>query len=1249
MLGGRIVRLEVDNFKSYKGQQIIGPFKNFSSVIGPNGAGKSNLMDAISFVLGIRTSHLRGTVLRDLVYSADGKAVERTASVTLIFAQNGDSDVESETRFQRVITLLGNSEYRVNEKIVSWDTYDKKLSSFGILVKSRNFLVFQGDVESISTKSSKELTSLIEQVAGSDKFKKEYDRCLEKKLRAEDVTSLSFAKKKAAGAEKKQFKLQQDEANRWVELSARKDKLVLQHFLFQLFHIDSGLEDCNKVMDEAQEEIESVTGSQNRNQEQIREKQKSAAAVHRKTIKFIRQKEEVEEKLRGMRPALMTLKQEKEMTENKLKSKRTLLKKKLEEQKKQAVEMESLKMEIKTLKKESNDFEANILAESQEERIELEDDQLRSYHKMKEEAGAKTTKQREQLGKLERAQKADQEQVSFFEEKERNTAASISVKQQEEEHLLSKIAALEAVLVEKENQANTLRMKMSDAASFRQQTEEKSRSLNTLLDKIEARLTEAKADKKESERDLRTSEVLDAMKRLFTGVRGRLTDLCKPIQRKYNVAVTVAMGSRMDAIVVDNEKTAMDCIKYLKEQRASVYTFIPLDSISTKPLNERLRNLGGSAKLIADVIQFDQTYLKAVLYACGNTIVCDDLDEARSISFNSADGRQKVVTLNGTLIEKNGMMTGGLSGLEAKAQRWSEKDVEALKRNRERYLKELADLGKSRRHETSEVTLRSTLEGVLNTLNFKRLDLKTTNDKLDSVRKDVAKLQSEKQLILPEIIRLNAVLKKRAATIKQAAVEIALVEDTIFTEFSEKVGVPNIREYEDKQLRHAQERADKRLKFSAAIAKLESNLQYLRSKQVHKDIQNLKNSIGRDEDSVNKAKAHEGKIYREMQDAERGIAEIEWQVNESRKIEEEKEMELKEIKKRSHEFVMRLNNLNKTLTARETMLEQLRSMRHSVFQACKVGHIPLPVIGGGTIQDEDIDRLESTRTTQSQNVGGSSQTDESFTSSQAVRRYMEDEETLELDYGVLPLHLREPMTTAQRAAKESEFEAELNSLSAEMERVVPNMKAVERLDEVKTRLKSLQDASDSAMKESRLTTSAFNDIKQRRYDCFMEAFQHISGCIDDIYKELTKSRKIQIGGRACLTLENEEEPYNAGVKYHAMPPLKRFRDMEQLSGGEKTVAALALLFAIHSFKPSPFFVLDEIDASLDQNNVKTVALYLQKRSEDVQFVVISLKDTLFHRADSLIGIYRDIEEQCSRVATLDLRPYSTSTNRTPAR
>lgn len=221
---------------------------------------------------------------------------------------------------------------------------------------------------------------------------------------------------------------------------------------------------------------------------------------------------------------------------------------------------------------------------------------------------------------------------------------------------------------------------------------------------------------------------------------------------------------------------------------------------------------------------------------------------------------------------------------------------------------------------------------------------------------------------------------------------------------------------------------------------------------------------------------------------------------------------------------------------------------------------------------------------------------------------------------------------------EEKLQERISSLTAELEKLNPNMRAIERLESVENRLKATEqdfENSRTALKEAR---DAFNTIKAKRFELFNKAFEHIKEQIVAVYKDLTRSEAFPIGGHAYLDIEDDTDtPYLSGIKYHAMPPLKRFRDMEHLSGGEKTIAALALLFAIHSYQPSPFFVLDEVDAALDNANVEKIKKYIREHAgPGMQFIVISLKTGLFQDSQSLVGVYRDQEVNSSKTLTLDV-------------
>jgi structural maintenance of chromosome 1 len=220
---------------------------------------------------------------------------------------------------------------------------------------------------------------------------------------------------------------------------------------------------------------------------------------------------------------------------------------------------------------------------------------------------------------------------------------------------------------------------------------------------------------------------------------------------------------------------------------------------------------------------------------------------------------------------------------------------------------------------------------------------------------------------------------------------------------------------------------------------------------------------------------------------------------------------------------------------------------------------------------------------------------------------------------------------------EEQLQEKIENLNSELEKLNPNMRAIDRLDAVEERLKSTEKDFEDARRSAKQAKDDFTAVKEKRFELFNRAFMHISEQISHVYKDLTRSAAFPLGGQAYLDIEDSDAPYLSGIKYHAMPPLKRFRDMEHLSGGEKTMAALALLFAVHSYQPSPFFVLDEVDAALDNANVEKIKNYIREHAgPGMQFVVISLKTGLFQGSESLVGVYRDQEVNSSRTLTLDV-------------
>lgn len=270
---GHLKYIEVENFKSYRGKQLIGPFKKFTAIIGPNGSGKSNLMDAISFVLGEKTSNLRVKKLSDLIHGAPiGKPASNKAVVSAVYI---DSESHKETKFTRIIHGSA-SDHKVNGKGVSSAQYAQELEKIGVLVKSKNFLVFQGTVESIAMKNAKERTAMFEEISRSGEMKEEYDKAKAEMLKAEEDTQFNYHKKKGIAAEKKEAKLEKEEAERYQKLKEQLAEKLLQLQLFKLYHNEKDIKELNEELNMKNAGLDREMKKRDKIEDEIKEKKERA-------------------------------------------------------------------------------------------------------------------------------------------------------------------------------------------------------------------------------------------------------------------------------------------------------------------------------------------------------------------------------------------------------------------------------------------------------------------------------------------------------------------------------------------------------------------------------------------------------------------------------------------------------------------------------------------------------------------------------------------------------------------------------------------------------------------------------------------------------------------------------------------------------------------------------------------------------------------------------------------------------------
>ena len=401
----------------------------------------------------------------------------------------------------------------------------------------------------------------------------------------------------------------------------------------------------------------------------------------------------------------------------------------------------------------------------------------------------------------------------------------------------------EAELKESEATLQTVQKTASDYQTKRS-------AIETQLDQINNTLRQAKDDRRKNKEEERILNAIGALKRHFPGVRGRLVDLCRPSQARYNLAVTVAGGKDMDAIVVDNKRTAFDCIKYLRDQRIGTATFLPLDSLQvpSPESTERLRAMAENDKryrLAVDVIRCDESNRRAVLYAVGNTVVTDSLDVARDICFQGGSGRRggsnnpedrvKAVTLQGAVISKAGTMTGGVTKEDANSKsgggRWSEQKLEELRSKKESLEDEKEKLDSeagrgSGSHTAKAEDLRNVIGNLRNKEQYSKSDLEYTKKKLKeqttllkSSKKTFTKLEKQMADAEEGVTEANENVDRHRKEVRD-------VEDKHYAPFREETGISDLRAYDEAIGKAREDFVKRRTDIREHLAKLTAKKKY---------------------------------------------------------------------------------------------------------------------------------------------------------------------------------------------------------------------------------------------------------------------------------------------------------------------------------------------------------------------------------------------------------------------------------------
>lgn len=951
---GRLQRIELENFKSYHGKQIIGPFEDFTCIIGPNGAGKSNMMDAISFVLGVQSKHLRSNHLKELVFRKDANSVPaRKASVKLFYVVSynevdGRAD-GSEISFCRSISAAGVSSYRLDNHDVTYDHYEHTLQQIGVLVKARNFLVFQGDVEAVASKSPQDLTKLIEQISGSDQYSAEYDDLLRRKAEAEENTLFSMQKKKMYSTQCREVKGQKDEAEYFQKKQDELRDLKTEQVMWRIWCVKSELEGKQHTVEALKEDMSAIKVHEEALEAEMTDCKrdhakvgKSLSAAEKSSTVCVKQLDAVIPKLAEANAKLKSL--QKRLLEQE--KSRTKVNKDLQQQKETVT---GLQHDISDLQ-EAEDSLKHELQTCSESGLKLDASGLNEYSRLREEVSSRIAAQRADELTLDLDLRSKQEllqRLKAQEDAQHQESENCDRLIGECEHrnimlsdAITSLTAEHATLLQSRTQLNTVQ----------NSNEAELLTLRTELDRLSDRLREAGDERRRSKQEERMEEAISTMQRIFKGVHGKLVNLCKPIQRKYSLSVSVAAGKQMDAIVVDSKNVATECIQYLKDQRVGCCLFLPLDNLLVKPLPERLRTFGSQYRPCVDLLECDEMYKQAVSYAVGSTLVCETLEEAQELCFERGE-RIKVVTLRGHVINKSGAMTGGSTPGSnsggSSSNRWEEKEIEKVRHHKvevEQRVQQLTNCMPSRQ---DMLDMETRVRACQSKIKLNEADLKVAAEKLSYLQQQKTLRNANLQQLRADVLALSADVSKLTKQLSRVHSSIQAVEAEVFAKFSAKLGIANIREYEDNSLRKHQELLQKHSSVAKQCAALSAQLQYERKRDFAGVLARLGQQMNEARQEEEDVKEQEQTLLREEIKLRAAVKEANQRCAVVKHQKDELLQSLKDLQARRSEMHRDRDVISKKLAGEEILMERGRTQLHEILQKAQVDEVALPTVQRG--------------------------------------------------------------------------------------------------------------------------------------------------------------------------------------------------------------------------------------------------------------------------------------------------------------
>ena len=1146
-----IKELQVDNFKSFANDMTIPFLKGFTTISGPNGSGKSNIIDSILFALGLASArNLRTEQLSDFI-STHTKRNE--AFVKVVFEpENGEEEPISVGRKIRKSSQGFNSVYYLNDQVSTLTEIHTRLEKYRITPNSYNVMM-QGDVMSITNCSTVERRKIIDEIAGIADFNRRIDKAQEELLTVEERVENANLILTEIESSIERLAQEKETALKYQKLKTEKFQLESQITTVRYFDIKRNLE-----------------------------------LAHQNILEFNKKKKEEENNLKKLEESLLEIKQRYKEISDLVKSngeaEQIETKKQLEELKGQisrknlaisSVE-KTIHDNLKTIENSKNGIDnhkekiekINLKIEEKkteiasiEENIKIQETELQKILEEVSGLNKNADKQIEERNNLKKELEKLKEDEWNIKSETIPLETELASCKKDIENAKKSLAELTAFKANFKDNKDKLQIQVEELT--KEQADYKLAQENVMynLDKNRNELSDLMHDIQMAQKQIITIEAqksayeevnlgraIDSiLKAKIRGVHAPLLQLGS-VDKQYSTALEVAMGGRMKNIVVDDVDVARTCIDYLKSARAGSATFLPLDKMKPAPSSLKLPKEKGVIDYAINLIDFDDKYLDAFFYALGDTLIVEDYDCAKRLI-----GKFRLVTLDGSLFEKSGAITGG--DRRDTGLKFSQNQDEELNKYKARFAelqKQYQALEATRKElEAKQEKIRTNYSNTMTALNSAKIELNNLNNNS----------QNNEQRI-----------EEYNKTIKENEPKVQVIEK-------------KLEKYEEKMV----DLNDKMLVLQDKIAEIES-------KMTEGELKKLKEMTAAIENQI---KEYQNKILKCNNEISEANRDIDFNKELIKAKEEQIQRLLKDNEIGAQDKIKYAEEIKEIEVKAAELEEKIKTLGEKLVQLQKQRDL---------VQEELLaaENNKNKITNEIERIG------EQVEAFKARRRELEpqlEEIREELKNNDVDINALVPTEVSTE-----EITNKIQRLQKRMEEMEPvNMLAIQAYDEVKARQEEKKAQIETLTNERRQILEKMSGYEQIKKETFMKTYNNINDNFVEIFGKLSD-------GEGKLLLENPENPFEGGLTIQAQLRDKQKQKLGALSGGEKSLTALAFVFAIQKYLPAPFYALDEVDANLDGINVEKLADIIQEQAKNTQFIVVSHRKPMIESANRTIGV-----------------------------